>query len=132
MRDIKFRLRSNNRIIVGYCKWYEGTLNKGTNLYTADPCWLYSEDGNYWSPEKIFHRYKDQWTGLKDKNRKLIYEGDLLSHKFYSTPVVVSFDHAAFIAEDVSIFDNSLEVVGNLSLPLKIINEKINNQSKTI
>ena len=75
MREIKFRLRYDNAI-VGYEKWYRGSYDG--DFCNAKPQWLYSEDGEYWNPDYISHRHKDEFTGLKDKNGKEIYEGDIV------------------------------------------------------
>lgn len=71
MREIKFRLIKNNKI-VGYEKWFSGDGDD----HPAG--WIYSVDGKTWDGLLILHDHKDRFAGLLDKNGKEIYEGDIL------------------------------------------------------
>ena len=65
--------------------WYDGDVHEEY----AD-CWRIG-DGEGWSPE-IIHEFEDcifmQFTGKLDKDKKRIYDGDILEDKFNRKKIV--------------------------------------------
>ena len=56
------------------------------------------------------------YTGMKDKNGKRVFEGDILSLRT-GRPHVVRFEDGAFVLENTAIpvsFANKFEVIGNI------------------
>ena len=128
MREIKFRLRDRHNKIVGYEKWYGGQWHPDnpdegfaidSGYWEASPCWLYSVDGEHWTPTFIPHAYKDQYTGLKDSKACEIYEGDIF--KITEEPPEinkVAFENGTYwlVPHGLELFNFSTsgEVIGNI------------------
>ena len=125
MREIKFRAWDTFKQI-----WSNYKINDGT---------VYFMDKNtgvwYGSYNK---RYKDfnlmQYTGLKDKNGKEIYEGDILSDGNDEKPYKIIFENGSYRAEFEGDFEEhsfdlidvvaqGCEIVGNIYENPELIKE---------
>jgi len=131
MRPIKFRLRNRQNQIVGYEKWYEGHWLIDEHRYDAYPRCLYCKANKNWTPDFIPHDFKEQFTGLLDKNGKEIYDGDIVlyskSRDYQGYKGIIGFFEGGFriynslkeqYPRDIEIqtaFDRlQLEVIGNI------------------
>ena len=64
----KYRLR-DGKAVLGYLRRIDGRSQ------------FYSQDGFWWSGRPIEYKDIDEWTGFYDKNRKPIYEWDIVYFK---------------------------------------------------
>ncbi|MCT4623960.1 MAG: YopX family protein [Schleiferiaceae bacterium] len=67
-KEKRYRLRNGDKLL-GYAREVYGGAR------------FYSKDGFWWTGREIIYTEVDEWVGLVDKNRKHIYEWDIVYYK---------------------------------------------------
>ena len=109
MREIKFRA------------WFKGGLNGEKEAKMTDEFDFSDFDGEYFIPEGCYLVNMEimQFTGLKDKNGKEIYEGDILDNEGARQKYEVIFHNGCFCISQGGIGyhifnEKKVEVIGNI------------------
>ena len=128
MREILFRGKrlDNSEWVEG---WYqpETTIKHWNGIQeTVGVTIAYKVEDGFLEDTLVDPSTVGQYTGLKDKNNKRIFEWDILT-LLGGRPHVVRFADGAFILEDSSIpmrFANKFEVIGNVHDNRELLKEE--------
>lgn len=107
--------------------------DKNRKFYPIPTDFLIDCDGNLWEQctpidNSDNHLIIEQCTGLKDKNGKLIYEGDVVSDMgieavvgWYSDRYMIEYDDGSI--GELAIAAEALEIIGNIH-EIEVVDEK--------
>ncbi len=135
MREIKFRGKTGT---TEGKKWVYGYLYKIKSFFSED--YQYFIKNEHLQETSVDEDTIGQYTGLKDKNGKEIYEGDIVRTKYMDKTFIVwveySDEYAEFVTKckEILFFDEPLsdigradrEVIGNIYDNPELLEEDYN------